>query len=98
MTEDKKRFTQGGWAVGSHSNKVGIPSINIKSLVDGCHVALVSSRDKENEANANLIAAAPLMYEALLEVRKWLEVELSAKDTEAYKFVTKALSYAEEGR
>lgn len=73
---DKPKFTPGQWMLTTESNKVGY---QIRANINGCfnqlaHVYLVDGvgekRADQSRANAQLIAAAPEMYEALAKLEQ----------------------------
>lgn len=91
MSEKETRFTSGTWHASRTFRTEGTrPGIDIGSS-NGCNVALVHFDERDNEkaeviANASLIAAAPQMFECLVNARalwghrstdapqmKWLE-------------------------
>lgn len=75
MTTKTAQFTQGPWVVKSTDE-----DINTKTIIDSNEfwIAKVLNFDRasddirESQANANLIAAAPVMYADLCAVRDYL--------------------------
>lgn len=63
-----EKFTPGKWEVPAGSKIVRIGGIVLEMVAD-CDIKYRNA--EENEANANLIAAAPDMYEALKKVEQY---------------------------
>ena len=63
------KFTKGKWRINPEIqfNEWGTRETFIEC--DGKHIATVYGDDEEVEANARLIAAAPMMYEALAKIK-----------------------------
>ena len=66
MMSSETKFTKGEWY--AHPNGVGCGGIAIVSTPNGC----VLSKSEDN-ANADLISAAPSMYEELEDLEAWLK-------------------------
>ena len=100
MTTKTAQFTPGPWVVKSTDE-----DINTKTIVDGNEfwIARVlnfnraSDDIRESQANANLIAAAPAMYEALVRFAKAIKAECYDEDilVDIYHDVRDALAQAE---
>jgi len=95
-------YTKGEWKRGSLEDEPFARSCLSIYQEDGRRIAEVSRegfmRMEEAEANANLIVAAPDMYEALktLQFQFALAVDLlDSKDEEVYEQAEKALDKAE---
>lgn len=93
--------TKGGWSV-SHNKPYGW-----KVSGDNFTVAMSNDTDAETNpeqarANGNLIAAAPTIYEALKEARKWLRYDRKVLGLKNGDYLltqmNKALARAEGGR
>ena len=84
---NKMEHTKGKWLVNQLEGEHGMPdTFNIMAELDGetLHLARVEgawpsdidTEDKELEANANLIASAPEMFELLTKLRYQIEGQL----------------------
>jgi hypothetical protein len=93
MTEKKTKFTPGPWMVGEKDR-------NDQTVVDGPHSTIctcfhhcVKSLEREMEANARLIAAAPdLLKVCELALKSWFSGEVSEvhMETELRAAIAKA--------
>lgn len=64
------KHTKGEWRIFPSSNK--LIQINSEKMHSVCDVWAINGESKEElEANAKLIAAAPYLLEALIEVEEW---------------------------
>jgi hypothetical protein len=73
-------YTKGEWAVSPNDNQRGVYGIyapNGKGRV----CTITNRSPKEELANANLISAAPEMYEALKEAQHYILTHSKIKDT-----------------
>ena len=86
MTEPK--FTPAPWFI--TANKLNVKNVNLDKLI--CFTSNETTYN-ESEANANLIAAAPDLYEALVGVLKLWDATIGSEE-DAIKQARKAIAKA----
>ena len=87
-TTNTAQFTPGPWVVTEHSaGMICVAGPNNKDL---CAVGYNRTEGRNDVANANLIAAAPAMYEALSELVKYLREEVADEALDTWMPVFKA--------
>ena len=93
MTHTTKH-TPGPWVVTEHSaGMICVAGPNNKDL---CAVGYNRTEGRNDVANANLIAAAPAMYEALKRIKVLMESgDIEGRDWVEYGHIINALAQAE---
>ena len=88
------QFTPGPWVVTEHSaGMICVAGPNNKDL---CAVGYNRTEGRNDVANANLIAAAPAMYEALKRIKVLMESgDIEGRDWVEYGHIINALAQAE---
>ena len=91
---NKAQFTPGPWVVTEHSaGMICVAGPNNKDL---CAVGYNRTEGRNDVANANLIAAAPAMYEALKRIKVLMESgDIEGRDWVEYGRIINALAQAE---
>ena len=88
----ERKWTKGPWhRAGVKRNSLQIVASSGRHVAD-CQCS-VGISDGEKRANANLVAAAPDLYEALAEFVKWVEDEATATAYDAGMGVSEWASF-----
>jgi len=92
-------YTKGEWHIyDGHDSSFNCPYITTRDKPgrpDKCIARLIDGRHEEVYANANLIAAAPALYEALSELLEGLGNPMELPPYELVEQASKAIAKAE---
>ena len=74
-------YTKGPWVISKHGRLQGANGRDVG--VSGMGITIQHYEDIEGEANAHLIAAAPMMYEALKEAHAFIADQYADAESQA---------------
>ena len=90
-------YTKGEWGMYQYETELGteVKIYSVDNSEDIAYVGRVGFRQAEIQANANLIAASPDMYEALKEARRNIDFTGYVQVSTIVNFIDRALAKAE---